>query len=76
MTMSLVCSCCCYRAAPVFCSTCHSFCAVLVERLTPQFALFLVTALLMEQPVLLVADPGSDEILMHAGKDFYLGPSC
>lgn len=42
--------------------------SVLVERLTPQFALFLVTALLMEQPVLLVADPGSDELLMHAGK--------
>lgn len=40
---------------------------VLVERLTPQFALFLVTALLMEQPVLLVAEPGGDELLMHAG---------
>lgn len=43
-------------------------CAVLVESLTPRFALFLVTALMLEQPVLLVAAPGSDELLMHAGE--------
>lgn len=43
-------------------------CTVLVESLTPRFALFLVTALMLEQPVLLVAAPGSDELLMHAGE--------
>lgn len=41
---------------------------MLVESLSPSFALFLVTALMMEQPVLLVAAPGSDELLMHAGE--------
>ncbi|KAG5186188.1 hypothetical protein JKP88DRAFT_310417 [Tribonema minus] len=39
--------------------------ALLIETLTPQFALFLVTALLLEQPVLLVASPGSEEDMMH-----------
>lgn len=37
-----------------------------MESLSPRFALFLVTALMMEQPVLLVAAPGNDELLMHA----------
>lgn len=41
---------------------------MLVESLNPRFALFLVTALMLEQPVLLVAAPGSDELLMHAGE--------
>ncbi len=41
---------------------------VLVESLSPRFALFLVTALMLEQPVLLVVAPGNDEILMHAGE--------
>lgn len=41
---------------------------VLVESLSPRFALFLVMALMLEQPVLLVAAPGSDELLMHAGE--------
>ncbi|CAM9114977.1 unnamed protein product, partial [Ectocarpus sp. 4 AP-2014] len=39
---------------------------VLVESLSPRFALFLVSALMLEQPVLLVAAPGSNELLMHA----------
>lgn len=43
-------------------------CPVLVESLNPRFALFLVTALMLEQPVLLVAPPGSDELLMQAGE--------
>lgn len=43
-------------------------CPVLVESLSPRFALFLVTALMLEQPVLLVAAPGSDELLMYAGE--------
>lgn len=50
----------------------RSLSQVLVEHLSAQFALFLVTALLMEQPVLLVADPGCDELLMHAGELFNL----
>jgi hypothetical protein len=40
--------------------------AALVDRLSAQLTLFLVTALLLEQPVLLVASPGSEELLMQA----------
>lgn len=54
------------QPAPTVRSVVAHVCAVLVESLTPRFALFLVTALMLEQPVLLVAAPGSDELLMHA----------
>ncbi len=39
--------------------------SVIVDVLSPQFTLFLVTALLLEQPVLMVAKPGEESILAH-----------
>ncbi len=41
--------------------------AVVVEVLSPQFTLFLVTALLLEQPVLMVAKPGEEGLLAYVG---------
>ncbi len=49
-----------------FLSKDNPICTV-VDVLSPQFTLFLVTALLLEQPVLMVAKPGEENILAHVG---------
>ncbi len=41
--------------------------SITVDVLSPQFTLFLVTALLLEQPVLMVAKPGGERIMANVG---------
>ncbi len=41
--------------------------SIAVDILSPQFTLFLVTALLLEQPVLMVAKPGRERIMANVG---------